>query len=405
MTGFDPAKMGRLPDTAGMKNQVVIARGHRNSYDHAIRAAGVTLVEAGISDRLGGSGVRDVEAWEIESAITAQTAAVFYLARPGSLPALPEVVEVAHRAGVPVLVDAAAELPPITNLRHFISTGADLVAFSGGKAIGGPSASGILCGKRQLIGVALLQQLDLDYQFDEWEPPRDLVTTNELRGLPRHGIGRSCKVGKEQIVGLLTALKRFFAEGDSARRERLTGISRRLIAGMDLIAGLDADIVTDADRAGVPVVRLRVRRNDAAMSAGTLARRLRDGTPRILVDTSRRHEGILLLVPDCLTNDEPETIGRRAREIFAGVTSCCQLPIIIDQVPERDVVAALCQEHAAGAEGVAYGECKGDFPYPAVELAAGDQMGANQSARSHADHRSSVLLGCRHPGRDESRWP
>jgi D-glucosaminate-6-phosphate ammonia-lyase len=151
MTGLDAALMGKLPDTSGMRNEFVVAHSHRNSYDHAVRAAGATLVEAGVADRVVGVGIRDTEPWEIERAITPRAAGIFYVARPDSLPDLPQVVAVARKASLPVLVDAAAELPPKSNLRRFIEDGADLVVFSGGKALGGPSASGILCGRRRLL--------------------------------------------------------------------------------------------------------------------------------------------------------------------------------------------------------------------------------------------------------------
>src|SRR6202041_3100080 len=97
---------------------------------------------------------------------------------------------------IPVLVDAAAEVPPASNLRAFIEAGADLVVFSGGKGIGGPSASGILCGRRRLVASALLQQLDLDYLYDDWQPPSRLIAKRGFPGVPRHGIGRPCKGGK-----------------------------------------------------------------------------------------------------------------------------------------------------------------------------------------------------------------
>src|SRR5262249_46077134 len=100
---MDPGKMNRLPDTTGMRNQVVILRNQRNSYDHAVRAVGVALVEVGLSDREAGTGVRDAEPWEIKEAITEQTAAVFYLAKSDARPRLPQVVAVAREAGVPVL--------------------------------------------------------------------------------------------------------------------------------------------------------------------------------------------------------------------------------------------------------------------------------------------------------------
>ena len=94
-----------------MKNEVIAMRSQRNSYDHAVRATGVTMVEVGFCDRFIDVGVRDTEVWEIKAAITERTAAIYYLAKPQALPRLPEVVAIAHQAGIPVLVDAAAELP------------------------------------------------------------------------------------------------------------------------------------------------------------------------------------------------------------------------------------------------------------------------------------------------------
>src|SRR5207245_2364402 len=152
-----------------------------------------------------GGAVRRVEAWEYGIAFGPQTAGVLYVHDADSRPPLTEVVRIAHAHGLPVLVDAAGELPPRSQLRDLIAAGADLVAFSGGKAIGGPQATGILCGRRELVGAALLQMLDLDDHFELWEPPAHLIDKSRLAGLPRHGIGRTCKVAKEQIVALLTA--------------------------------------------------------------------------------------------------------------------------------------------------------------------------------------------------------
>src|SRR5690606_2875834 len=99
------------------------------------------------------------------------------------------------------------------NLRHFIAQGADLVVVSGGKFIGGPQASGLLYGRRDLIGSAVLQTLDMDIPFADFRIGSNLVDVKALPGLPQHGIGRSCKVGKEQVVGLLVALRRATAAG------------------------------------------------------------------------------------------------------------------------------------------------------------------------------------------------
>ncbi|HTV96762.1 MAG TPA: hypothetical protein VME42_12190 [Steroidobacteraceae bacterium] len=304
LAGFDPIKMARLPDTEGMRNEFIVARSHRNSYDHGVRAAGARLVEVGLPDRLTACGVRDTEAWEIASAIGERTAGILYLARADSRPALEEVVRVAHAGGVPVLVDAAAELPPASNLRRFIEAGADLVVFSGGKGVGGPSASGILCGRRHLVASALLQQLDLDYLYADWEPPAVLIDKREFPGVPRHGIARSCKVGKEQIVGLLSALLRFTQEGDIERNRRFAAVAGALCDALGEVPGLKVRTIADAAHADMPLVAV-----DIAPGAAALAARLRAATPSIHVDATNADAGTLVLVPTCLRIDDAEIIA------------------------------------------------------------------------------------------------
>jgi D-glucosaminate-6-phosphate ammonia-lyase len=306
LAGLDAGAMDRLPDTSGMRNEFIVPRSHRNSYDHAVRAAGGRFVEAGVADRIVGVGVRDTEGWEIEGAITARTAGLFYVARPDSRPALSEVAAIARRSRLPLLVDAAAELPPQGNLRRFIDEGADLVVFSGGKAIGGPMASGILCGRRSLIASALLQQLDLDFEFDSWQPPASLIDKHELKCVPRNGIGRSCKVGKEQIVGLLLALKAFAGTPDAVREERLTLVAQSLFEALRMEPRLQARVISDDENRGVPRVEIRA----AGLDAQELAHRLRAGTPSVRVDASRARSGVLLLIPTCLSLEDAAPIAR-----------------------------------------------------------------------------------------------
>jgi len=258
VTGLDPGKMNRLPDTSGMRNEVIMPRSHRNFYDHAIRAVGVRLVEVGIADRYSGAGVRDTEAWEIADAITDCTAAVGYVANARARPSLPEVVAVAHARGVPVIVDAAGQLPPQANLKRFISEGADLVCFSGGKALRGPQSSGILCGKRDLIAAAALQHLDQDVYFELWHPPPSLIDKSRLPGAPQHGLGRPCKVGKEEIVGLLTALELFVAEDPGKRRQRWLKLMEELATAGSGLRHAVLEVVADRKRPEIPTVHLRL---------------------------------------------------------------------------------------------------------------------------------------------------
>jgi L-seryl-tRNA(Ser) seleniumtransferase len=187
MAGEDPIKIERLPDTTGMKNEAIIYRAHRNGYDHALRVAGATIVEVGY----GSSTIP----YQLEAAITDKTALVMYLMSPwsgrGAL-SLAQTCEIAHRHGVPVLVDAAAMLPPATNLTQYIADGADLVTFSGGKGLRGPQSSGILAGRADLIRAAL------------------------KNGSPNHSVGRSAKAAKEDIVGLIVALEMYLERDHAA---------------------------------------------------------------------------------------------------------------------------------------------------------------------------------------------
>jgi D-glucosaminate-6-phosphate ammonia-lyase len=311
IAGLDAGKMGRLPDTRGMKNEVIMVRSQRNFYDHAVRTAGAQIVEVGLPDRFAGAGVRDAEAWEIADAISPQTAAVVYVANSAAQPPLAEVVRVAHGYGVPVIVDAAGQLPPVANLRRFIGEGAELVTFSGGKAIGGPQGSGILAGKRDLIMSALLQQLDLDIYWEQWNPPESLIDKHRLKGTPQHGVGRPCKVGKETIVGLLIALRRFAAETDESRARRFQSLVQKLHTSL---AGLDNARVQITGGL-IPKVEVQLTSN-APRTALELCVELEQGNPSIYADPSRVRAGIVSFSPWCLRDDDPEKIAARVKPLL-----------------------------------------------------------------------------------------
>ena len=305
MTGLNPGRMARLPDTTGMRNECIMVRSQRNFYDHAVRAAGMRIVEVGLPDRYAGAGVRDAEAWEIEDAINERTGAVFYVADAHARPSLSAVVTVAHSHGIPVIVDAAAQLPPQENLRRFTSEGADLVAFSGGKVIGGPQASGILAGKRDLVMAAALQHLDLDIYEDMWSPPSRLIDKSRLKGTPVHGIGRSCKAGKEEIVGLLAALRMFVAEGDAPRHARWLQDCQTIASA---ISGHLVSVTGGNDIGCVPTVEVTL--DGGHGDVAQFCNRLQNGTPSIVIDPIHRDRGIATVNPMCLKPGEAEVVGR-----------------------------------------------------------------------------------------------
>lgn len=309
MARLDPAAMNRLPDSAGLPNEFIASRSQRNMYDRALRVAGGVIVEVGIPDRLSGPGVRDASAGELSEAITPRTAAVFHLAGENAEPPLPDVVRVAHARGVPVLVDAAAQLPPAANLRRFIAEGADLVCFSGGKAIGGPQASGILAGRRDLVSSALVQMLDLDLPEAQFVAPPEFAPLNQLRYLPHHGIGRVAKVGKEEIAGLVTALRRFVAEDPAARTARWTA---RLEALRDAVPR--AVLLPDGAKPGLPLFELRFA-DRAAAEAVEAALRARD--PAVHLDASCIRRGVLAVNPIALDDDDLPLLAAALKECCA----------------------------------------------------------------------------------------
>ena len=307
---LDPAKMARLPDLDGPAPEAVMVRSQRNQYDHAIRAAGVRIVEVGLPDRYAGAGCRDAEPWEIEAAITERTVLVHWVADAMSRPPLEDVVRVAHAHGLPVLVDAAAQLPPAANLRRFVAAGADLVAYSGGKALGGPQASGILCGRKDLIASAALQMLDMDYPEGFFRPPAEFVDVAALKGLPPHGIGRTAKVGKEQIVGLLAALDAFVAEGDDARFARWL---HPLATVLDELAPVFAGGMELRKEGAVPLLALYPEGGPTA--ARRLYADLVDGRPVVHTDPEELDRGCVLLNPVGLVEGDAERIVDRLLEL------------------------------------------------------------------------------------------
>jgi L-seryl-tRNA(Ser) seleniumtransferase len=154
-----------------------------------------------------------------------------------------------------------------------------------------------------------LQQLDLDYVSEDWQPPAQLIDKRELCGVPRHGIGRSCKVGKEQIVGLLTALTRFTLEDDVTRNQRFKLIADTLVDALRKVAGLRVQAFADAGHGGLPLVEIIIGPGTNTPDAARVAARLRAATPAVHVDSTHADSGILILVPTCLTIEDAPAIG------------------------------------------------------------------------------------------------
>ncbi len=215
LTGTDDAKIERLPDTTGMKNEILMFKAQRNHYDKAFEQAGAELVDVGMP-----GGARP---YHLEGAIGDNTAAIAYLFGPGMNRVMPlkQVVEIAHKRGVPVIVDASAEVPPIENLTLPMKLGADMVTYSGGKGINGPQNSGLLAGRKDLIAAA---------------------AKNYTTGGPRAGIARPAKVSKETIVGLVTAIELFLETDHAAVWEGWRNQAKHIVGKLQGIPGLRATV-------------------------------------------------------------------------------------------------------------------------------------------------------------------
>lgn len=316
IAGADLGKMARLPNVAEPA-EIVMPRTHRTGYDHALRAAGAEVVDVGTNDRHLGTGSRNTEPWEIADAITDRTVAVAYMAKAYTEPPLSTVTAIAHDHDVPVIVDAAAELPPTRNLRRFVDAGADLVAFSGGKAIRGPQTTGILAGRRDLVASVAAQHLDMHAAEDVWEPPHELLDPADLGGVPRQGIGRAMKVGKEELVGLLVALEEFVDEDHEALQATWHDRSRRVADALDPLPGVTTS-VDDADEVAVaPEVRVGVDPATAVADATTVVGALRREDPRVFVGADCL-PGAFTVNPMCLTDEETTSVIDRLRAHLGG---------------------------------------------------------------------------------------
>src|SRR5579859_2282349 len=198
LTGDNESLIKQLPDLTGMKSEVIIQKSHRNPFDHQLRSTGVKLVVIETRD-------------ELRQAVNDRTAMMHFsnFANAAGQIKVDEWVKLAKQFNIPCMNDAAADTPPVSHLWDYANMGYDLVTFSGGKAIRGPQCAGMLIGRKEMVANALLNN----------SPHEDTL-------------GRSQKVGKEEIVGMVKALELFLAEDhDALAREwqgRLEGISREL---------------------------------------------------------------------------------------------------------------------------------------------------------------------------------
>jgi L-seryl-tRNA(Ser) seleniumtransferase len=286
IAGSDPERIRRLPDTAGMRNEIVIQRCDRIHYDQALRTAGARLVVVGDEDRCGEA--------EIEAAIGERTAALIYIVSPrlADRGVGPErMAAIAHAHGLPLIVDAASTLPPSGHLTRWTGQGADLVIYSGGKGIRGPQNTGLLLGRA------------------------DLVRAAAANAAPNSAIGRPCKVSKEDIVGLVAALELFLQDDHRAEWDRHLDEARRIAAAAAGLPGVRATVEDDPAVWTAPTVLVSLDERVAGRTPAAVEAALRAGEPPIMV---RLFQGDVLIDPHCLRGDEASAVARRLREVLTA---------------------------------------------------------------------------------------
>ena len=223
---------------------------------------------------------------------------------------------VAHRHRLPVIVDAAGSLPPRENLKRFVAAGADLVAFSGGKALGGPQASGILVGRRDLIDSVALQHQDMDVWPETWMLRRRFLESGRLPGPPLQGIGRPLKVGKEEIAGLVAAVRAYLQQDPEAWRQEQTGKIQALQTGLQGLPQVRVSVV-DSGESGYPVLAVELEENPSGLTLVDLVLGLLEGDPAVAVGQQEIPRGRLILNPVSLGVDQLELVIERFGSILA----------------------------------------------------------------------------------------
>lgn len=291
MARDDPDRISRLPITDGMPNELIIQRGHRFIYDHLYLAPGSRFVEVGRPD---GCTIEEVEA-----AVTVRTAGVIHLESPfknvGAV-ALPDLAELAHGHGLPVLADCASMLPPRENLAKYTDQGADLVSFSGGKAVRGPQSTGFLVGTPEWIEYA------------------------RLNNAPNPGITRAQKVSKEEIAGLLAALETFVSVDEEAETRKYREQMNFVVDQIAEIPGMTVEVKHNYDHY-IPQAVVAFNDDWRGPSTSEIVMRLKAGTPRVFAADGQGPPNVMWIDPLNLQEGEVEIVAEQFRKILVEAAS------------------------------------------------------------------------------------
>ena len=286
LTGTDTEAIGKLPDVGDRPNEFVISLVDAHYYVHqGFEVCGGKLIKVGTR--------QSVTPQNYADGIGERTAAVVFFLGSQPKEQLPEIVDIAHQNQVPVIVDAADQLPPRANLIDLPAMGVDLTIFSGGKGLFGPQSSGIVVGRK------------------------DLVKACALNSNPYSAIGRGMKVGKEEIAGLLTAVELFFEQDEDAVIQKWVRRCQLIADAVRDVEGIDTSFTRPFENKfppASPQVHLHFTES-APRPASEMVKALEEGEPSILASGS---ENSFTVGPQTLQDGEAEIIARRISEILAS---------------------------------------------------------------------------------------
>ncbi|MFN7918927.1 MAG: aminotransferase class V-fold PLP-dependent enzyme [Bryobacteraceae bacterium] len=285
VAGGDPEKMQQLPDTTGLKSEVIVPRWSRSVYDHAVRSTGVKMIEV--------QTLADLEA--AFSAKTAMATGQINMAADGNPFTLEQYVAVAHKHGVPVVLDVADRLPLVPN--PYISRGVDMVAYSGGKILRGPQTAGMLVGRKDLIAAAF------------------------MNSAPHHAFARAIKVSKEEIVGMVKAVEmlRTGKRNRDAEDAEWRAWFRHIADTVSKVSGVSGEIIEPKDKQYYPTMKVVWDPKKVGITAGEVGKKMLEGEPRIMT-----HAGLsegdggseMLFRPAAMWPGEYKIVAERLHEIL-----------------------------------------------------------------------------------------
>ena len=282
MTGTRQEFIRRLPDTAGMKTEVIIQKAHRYGYDHAVRNCGTRFVEVETRE-------------ELERAVNERTAMMLFFnaANPAGKIGAEEFTGLGRTLKVPTFNDAAADVPPVENLSKYLKMGFDVVTFSGGKGLRGPQSAGLLLGRKDLIEAARLNA----------SPNSD-------------SIGRGMKVNKEEILGMMAAVEVYLKKDHAAEWREWEKRVKTVADSVAALPSVKTEMFLPEIANAVPHLRIRWDQAALPVSPAEAVKRLREGEPSIELRPGARD--VIEVAVWMLQPGEAQIVARRIREVLRG---------------------------------------------------------------------------------------